>query len=164
MTRAEKLEAWKAENARFVELATKYGELLVNTGGNDPVELVADLDLDKHMMTTNVVRFVLAVGVQSQLLVLGKTGTAAEGRATPAELQEAVAKATQDGDGWGNSLDTSAVARVWSYLYEPMDPQEGLVREVPCCGPGKSCRTTVTRRAGQWVRANGDRWIDPEEG
>lgn len=158
--RALRFEAWKAEHPNYVELAAKYGDLLVNTGGNDPLELVADLDLDKNMMTTNVVRFVLAVGVQSQLLVLSKTGTREEGHATQEQLLEAASKALQDG-GAAFGMDESAARRMWHYLYEPMDPQEGLIREVECC-PGKTCRTRVVRRAGQWIRwSNGERWFEP---
>jgi len=161
MTYAEKLAAWREANPKYVGLAEKYGDLLVNTGGNDPLELVADLDLDKNMMRTNVVRFVLAVGVQSQLLVLSKTGTRAEGAPSQAEVREAVRKAGSVNDGWGG-LDDSGADRVWHYLTQPADPREGEQREVECC-PGKSCRTNVTRLAGQWVRGNGDLWFGPEE-
>lgn len=52
------------------EIVEKYGHLLTNTGGNDPLELVGDLDTDKYMMQTNVVRFVLATAVLSQISLL----------------------------------------------------------------------------------------------
>lgn len=161
-TRAEKLAAWKADHPFYVELAEKYGQLLVNTGGNDPLELVADLDLDKNMMTTNVIRFVLAVGVQSQLLVLGKTGTRAEGAPNKAAVVEAVRLAQQNDGGYG--MTRGAAERVWHYLTQPADPREGEVRrDVECC-PGKTCTTDVVRRAGMWVRtSNGEVWHDPEE-
>src|SRR5690606_18907022 len=128
MTYAEKLAAWREANPKYVGLAEKYGDLLVNTGGNDPLELVADLDLDKNMMRTNVVRFVLAVGVQSQLLVLSKTGTRAEGAPSQAEVREAVRKAGSVNDGWGG-LDDSGADRVWHYLTQPAEIGRASCRE-----------------------------------
>jgi hypothetical protein len=49
-----------------------FREFIVNTGGNPVEELIRDLDRDKNMMRTNVVRFVLAVAVQSQVALLRK--------------------------------------------------------------------------------------------
>lgn len=47
-----------------------YREDFVNTGGNSIEELMDDLDRDKTMVQTNVVRFVLAVSVSSQVGML----------------------------------------------------------------------------------------------
>jgi len=47
-----------------------YAHCIVNHGGNDIDDLLYDLDHDKSLMQTNIVRFTLAVGVSSQLLML----------------------------------------------------------------------------------------------
>lgn len=66
----EHVYPWQAD------LIERYGELLTNTGGNDPAELLQDLQRPgtdakpNRLMSTNVVRFVLAVSVQSQLALL----------------------------------------------------------------------------------------------
>lgn len=52
------------------EIIAAYGHLLTNTGGNDPAELLDDLAKDRRMASTNVVRFTLAVAVQSQVDLL----------------------------------------------------------------------------------------------
>ena len=59
-------------SARELSVIERFESVLVNTGGNDPRELINDLGDPKHarMMSTNVVRFVLAVAVQSQVRCL----------------------------------------------------------------------------------------------
>lgn len=52
------------------QLIARYGDLLVNTGGNDPAELLHRLDTEKHLAATNVVVFTLATAVRSQLRLL----------------------------------------------------------------------------------------------
>ncbi|MFG3710976.1 hypothetical protein [Micromonospora sp. NPDC047730] len=47
-----------------------YRDLIVNTGGNEVEELINDLNTDRRMMRTNVVRFSLAVAVRSQVSLL----------------------------------------------------------------------------------------------
>ena len=47
-----------------------YGHLLNNTGGNPPAELLEDLRDDERMFSTNIMRYLLAVAVQSQLTLL----------------------------------------------------------------------------------------------
>lgn len=52
-------------------IVEEHGEQLVNTGGNDPLELLDDLQGgDKNMMRTNIVRYVLAEAVSSQVSLL----------------------------------------------------------------------------------------------
>lgn len=52
------------------EVVEKYGHMLVNTGGNDPLALVHRLDTERNLMSTNVVVFVLATAVLSQIHLL----------------------------------------------------------------------------------------------
>lgn len=57
-------------------LLEKYGHLLTNTGGNDPADLLNDLqrpgtdERPNRLMSSNIVRFTLAVGVASQVSLL----------------------------------------------------------------------------------------------
>ena len=54
-----------------IALIEKYREHFHNTGGNDPADLLNDLyGKDEHMMSTNIVRFTLAVSIQSQMGLL----------------------------------------------------------------------------------------------
>lgn len=48
----------------------KYGELLNNTGGNPPAELLEDLRDDERMFSTNIVRYLLAMAVKSQVTLI----------------------------------------------------------------------------------------------
>lgn len=63
---------------RQVELCERYGKLLTNTGGNDPLDLLQDLQWPgrdgrpNYIAATNVVRFTLAVAVQAQVNLLGR--------------------------------------------------------------------------------------------
>lgn len=54
------------------ELCGKYGHLLTNTGGNDPLELLDDLNdpTYKNFASTNLPRFVLAASVSAQIGLL----------------------------------------------------------------------------------------------
>lgn len=54
------------------QLIARYGELLVNTGGNDPAELLHRLDTEKYLAATNGPLFVLATAVRSQLQLLAR--------------------------------------------------------------------------------------------
>ena len=49
-----------------------YREFFNNTGGNDPVELLDDLQSEHgaNMMQTNVVRYLLAFAVHSQTILI----------------------------------------------------------------------------------------------
>lgn len=71
------------------ELAARFGEQLVNTGGNDPLELMQDLVSDKRMMSTNVVRFLLATAVESQIGLLRRLEQAGWLRAVSVDEQRA---------------------------------------------------------------------------
>jgi len=51
------------------EIVAKYGHLINNTGGNDPLELVKRLE-EPRLMSTNVVVFTLAVAVEGQIALL----------------------------------------------------------------------------------------------
>lgn len=55
--------AWKAD------LVAEFAEQLQNTGGNDPLEDLANPANDRFAVT-NVVRFTLAVAVDSQVALL----------------------------------------------------------------------------------------------
>ena len=60
------------------EIVATYGHLLVNTGGNDPLDLLQRLQWPgdgarkNRLMTTNVVVFILATGVQAQVTLLAR--------------------------------------------------------------------------------------------
>ena len=54
----------------FPEELEPYRELITNTGGNSVEDLINDLDANKNLMRTNVVRFVLAVAAQAQIGLL----------------------------------------------------------------------------------------------
>lgn len=53
-------------------IVKKYETLLTNTGGNDPLDLLNDLYKPEpnNLMAVNIVRFTLAVGIQSQVGLL----------------------------------------------------------------------------------------------
>lgn len=51
------------------EALEKYGHLLNNTGGNDPAELIERLK-DGKLFSTNVVVYLMATEVRSQLNLL----------------------------------------------------------------------------------------------
>lgn len=52
------------------DVLEQYGDLLNNTGGNDPRDLLEDFLVDERMASANVVRFTLAVAVGSQVQLL----------------------------------------------------------------------------------------------
>jgi hypothetical protein len=52
------------------EIVAKYGHLLGNTGGNDPLDLLKRLRTENRLMTTNIVVYLLAVAVESQINLL----------------------------------------------------------------------------------------------
>ncbi|AWN07800.1 hypothetical protein HOT31_gp130 [Microbacterium phage Hendrix] len=62
-------KTWEPSEAqeRIVE---KYGHLLNNTGGNEPLELLRRLNTEERLMTTNMPVAVLAIAVQSQISLL----------------------------------------------------------------------------------------------
>jgi hypothetical protein len=57
-------------------IVAAYGDLLNNTGGNDPLDLLNDLqrpgtdERPNRLMSVNVVRFSLALGVSCQVSLL----------------------------------------------------------------------------------------------
>ncbi len=59
-----------------LKIIEAYRDHLFNTGGNDPADLLNDMqrpstpERANHMASTNIVRFTLAVGVQSQVALL----------------------------------------------------------------------------------------------
>lgn len=55
------------EQVRVVE---KYGHLLNNTGGNDPIDLLRDLNTNDRLLTVNMPVAILAIAVQGQLGLL----------------------------------------------------------------------------------------------
>lgn len=57
-----------------IELVTRYGHLFNNTGGNEPIELLHDLVDPKQrgIASTNMPRFVLAVGIQCQTFLMAR--------------------------------------------------------------------------------------------
>ena len=54
----------------IVKAIDTYGKFLNNTGGNPPTELLENLRDNERMAATNIVRYVLAVAVQSQLTLI----------------------------------------------------------------------------------------------
>jgi hypothetical protein len=59
-------------------LVEKWGGFLQNTGGNDPLDLLNDLQNrdNIHFAATNIVRFTLAASVGAQLTLLARLETA----------------------------------------------------------------------------------------
>ena len=55
-----------------INLIARFGSLLTNTGGNDPAELLYRLETEKNLASTNLVLFVLASSVSSQVGLLSK--------------------------------------------------------------------------------------------
>lgn len=59
-------------------LIDRYGERLTNTGGNPPAELLNDLqnpgsdERPNRLLTTNVVRYLMAFGIAAQLSLLAE--------------------------------------------------------------------------------------------
>ena len=87
-----------------VLVVEKYRDQFTNTGGNDPLELLLDLQpytngRDNRLMTTNIVRFVLAVGIQAQvglirsLIDAGKLPSLDDDGSTTATLKKALTTA-----------------------------------------------------------------------
>lgn len=64
-------KSWEPDE-RTVKIVEKYGHLLTNTGGNEPIDLLRQLNTNDRLMSVNVVVFVLAVGVQSQIGLLAR--------------------------------------------------------------------------------------------
>ena len=60
------------------EIVERYGDLFTNTGGNDPLDLLQDLqrpgtdDRPNRLASSNVVRFTLAVAAQAQAALLAR--------------------------------------------------------------------------------------------
>lgn len=52
------------------DLIDKYGTLLNNTGGNDPRDLLQRFHDEPRMASTNIVLYLLACSVRSQLRLL----------------------------------------------------------------------------------------------
>ena len=48
----------------------EYHHLFNNTGGNPPVELLEDLRDNERMVSTNIVRYLLAFAVKSQVTLI----------------------------------------------------------------------------------------------
>ena len=55
---------------KTLKVIEEFGELFNNTGGNPPAELLEDLENDERMFSTNIVRYLLAVAVQSQVTLI----------------------------------------------------------------------------------------------
>ena len=51
-------------------ILNNYGSLLNNTGGNDPAELLLDFYNHEHMFSTNIVRYLLAIGINAQVYLI----------------------------------------------------------------------------------------------
>ena len=67
---------WEPSEAQ-VRVVEKYGHLINNTGGNEPLDLLERLNRNERLMTTNMPVAVLAIAVQSQIsliLTLEKEG------------------------------------------------------------------------------------------
>lgn len=54
------------------EMVERFGHLLNNTGGNDPLDLLNDFNRPSpnNLMAVNIVRFTLAMGVHTQVGLL----------------------------------------------------------------------------------------------
>lgn len=52
------------------QIVAEYGELFNNTGGNDPIDMLRALNTNKRLMSVNIVVFVLATAVQSQIVLI----------------------------------------------------------------------------------------------
>lgn len=52
------------------DLIDRYGALLINTGGNDPRDMMQRLANEERMASTNIVMFTLCVAVKTQLDLL----------------------------------------------------------------------------------------------
>ena len=58
---------------RFTELAETYGEMITNTGGNAPMDLVSRLENDgQRLAHTNIVVYTMAMTVEAQLNLLDR--------------------------------------------------------------------------------------------
>lgn len=66
-----------------------YLKHLTNTGGNDPQELLDDLKTDKHMASSNIVRFTLASCVLAQVQFLARLNEGRHLIAVPLKLAPA---------------------------------------------------------------------------
>lgn len=55
-----------------VHIVEKYGHLLNNTGGNDPIDLLRRLATNENLMTVNLPVAVLAIAVLSQIRLLAR--------------------------------------------------------------------------------------------
>lgn len=58
-----------APDETTVHIVEKYGHLLNNTGGNDPIDLLRDLATNDRLMTVNLPVAVLAIAVKSQITI-----------------------------------------------------------------------------------------------
>lgn len=71
----EKYPHVSAQQLRIIDL---YGSLFTNTGGSEPAALLNDMqrpstdERPNYMASTNIVRFTLAVGVQSQVALIAR--------------------------------------------------------------------------------------------
>lgn len=58
---------------RFTELAETYGEMITNTGGNAPMDLVNRLENDgQRLAHTNIIVYTMAMTVEAQLSLLDR--------------------------------------------------------------------------------------------
>lgn len=62
---------------RFTELAETYGDMITNTGGNAPMDLVNRLESDgQRLAHTNIVVYTMAMAVEAQLNLLDRLQSA----------------------------------------------------------------------------------------
>lgn len=62
-------EKWVPDEGT-VSVIEKYGHLMNNTGGNEPLELLRRLNDDDRLMSTNIVVATLAMGIHAQVQLL----------------------------------------------------------------------------------------------
>ena len=62
-------KSWEPSEKQ-VRVVEKYGHLLNNTGGNDPIDLLRDLNTNDRLLTVNMPVAILAIAVQGQLGLL----------------------------------------------------------------------------------------------
>lgn len=68
---AEQEELFPHVSEEQLAIIDRFEEKLNNTGGNDPRDLLNDFNTpNSRLMTTNIVRFTLAMGVYAQVTLL----------------------------------------------------------------------------------------------
>lgn len=60
----------ETDQERTERIAATYGEHLVNTGGNDPLDLLHRLETEKNLLATNLPVAMLAISVSSQISMI----------------------------------------------------------------------------------------------